>query len=713
MAGLKDPSQLSDEEILTQLKSANIVGYAEPSVLSNTPTKFADVAKNTVESLAKGSAKGIVDLIGGWESLYNYLKADQNPEAFKPQRILKGVKDLTGINLETAPYRTPYNIGSAGAPAAITTLAGVPGLFNVGKTTASRMGAGAGEFAAAGSLGVAAPLITESPLGQLAIQGTPYAAKGAFVGGRDVVRQPVGTFPSEAETRGLLSVGPMTPGELTGSRQQLATEARVAASPRAENVPVFRQTQSESVQNYLTNIFTRASQETLSPEQLTNSVVSSFNNYGKALSTTLRSDAARDFKAARGAGGTVGTQPIIDAATASLSKIPPETPGFESIKNSIGKIIDEYAIPAIPEQVTPSAIVTQAGTPASVNVTPAQAAQARQIDIDRLQKNLSAWGEAAWSGTADFGKGNIFEGVAPGQAKGIARAVLGGFKQSLDQAIDSGVPGAEQLKKARDKFSSNLDAINVYAERPLVEYFDKMPTQLVPEDVVTKLKNAKPSQRAILVDVLENNPDASKVLNTVRESVFNDVLTKSRVTGAAANQPDFNVGVTLSELSKKDNDFDFLFKTKQDKNDAILAMNYMKRVLQSETANAPTGLAGGAAYGITKAAGGSTQAANASKGLFDAIRDVVNNPVSFAQVLFDPNSKDALMALAKGKTTVEKITNATEKLGNVLGIATVRGLPMLTPEKATAESINAPAEGRVSVESLTDEQLMNLIQQQQ
>jgi hypothetical protein len=285
-------------------------------------------------------------------------------------------------------------------------------LFNVGKTTASRIGAGAGEFTVAGSLGAAAPLITESPLGQLAIQGTPYAAKGAFVGGRDVVRQPVGTFPSEAETRGLLSVGPMTPGELTGSRQQLATEARVAAAPRAENVPIFRQTQAESVQDYLTNIFKRASQETLSPEQLTNSVVSSFNNYGKALSTTLRSDATRDFKAARGAGGTVGTQPIIDAATASLSKIPPETPGFESIKTSIGKIIDEYAISAIPEQVTPSAIVTQAGTPASVNVTPAQAAQARQIDIDRLQKNLSAWGEAAWSGTADFGKGNIFEGVA-------------------------------------------------------------------------------------------------------------------------------------------------------------------------------------------------------------------------------------------------------------------------------------------------------------
>jgi len=711
----KDISQLSDEEILTQLKAANMIGYAEPSVLSTTPTKFADIAKNTVESLSKGSAKGIVDLIGGWESLYNYLQADKNLEAAKPARILKGIKDLTGINLETAPYRTPYNIGSAGAPAAITTLAGVPGLFNVPKAASvgQRIGAGAGEFAVAGTLGAAAPLITESPIGQLAIQGTPYAAKGTFVGGRDVVRQPIGTFPSEAETRGLLSVGPMTPGELTGSRQQLATEARVAASPRAENVPPFRQLQASSTQSYLDNLFKRSAQTAMNQDDLTKSVLTSFQNYGKALSSTLRSDAAKDFNAAKKAGGTVDTTPILDTVQQRLNGIDREIPGMDGLRNSLSRIIDEYAIPAIPETTTPSAIVGTSGKPASVTVTPGSPAQAQRIDIDRLQKNLSAWGQAAYTGTADFGKGNIFEGVAPGQAKGIALDVLKGFKTSLDNAIESGIPGAEQLKGARDKFALNIQKIDEFANRPLVQKFDvERASDLVPEKVIATLKNAPTSQRAVLLEVLENNPDASAILDTIRKSVFDDILTKSRVTGAAANQPDFNVGVALSELSKKDNDFDFLFKTKQDKNDAILSMNYMKRVLQSETANAPTGLAGGAAYGITKAVGGSTQTANASKGLFDAVRDVVNNPVSFAKVIFDPDAKDSLIALAKGKTTVEKLTNATEKIGNVLGVATIRGIPMLTPEKATAESINAPTEGNVSVESLTDEQLMNLLKKQ-
>jgi hypothetical protein len=49
-----------------------------------------------------------------------------------------------------------------------------------------------------------------------------------------------------------------------------------------------------------------------------------------------------------------------------------------------------------------------------------------------LQDNLAVWGEAAYSGKADFGKGNIFENVAPGKAKGIALSVLRWFKDSLD-----------------------------------------------------------------------------------------------------------------------------------------------------------------------------------------------------------------------------------------------------------------------------------------
>jgi hypothetical protein len=709
----KELKDMSTEE-LKQLYSSG-VGYADTkSVLDTSETSFKDAAINTLESVAKGSAKGILDLVGGWESLYNYLDAGKDASAFKPTRILGAVKNLTGVDLENAPYRTPYNISAAGSPAAVTTMLGVPGLFSVPQaaSTAQRIIPAAKEFAVAGTVGAATPFITESGLGQVAVGMTPYAIKGGYTALQNSAMRPKGTFPSQSETTGLLSVGPMTPGELTGSRQQLATEARVAASPRAENVPAFRQEQAISVKNYLENLFTRASDKAVDSDTLTTSVVSSFKNYGKALSTTLRSDAAKDFNAAKSAGGLVDTTPILDVVTKRLQGINPETPGYDGLKISLSKIADEFLIPEIKATSTPSAILGPEGTPAAVTVTPGTPAQAQKIDIGRLQKNLSAWGEAAYSGKADFGKGNIFEGVAPGQAKGIALDVLKGYRQALDDAISIGVPGADKLKIARDKFSTNIDKIEEFSKRPLTKYFDvDNPSELVPEKVSITLRDLPPSQRAILIDVMGNTVEGSQVLDTIRRTKFNEVLSKGEATGAAQNAPEFNIDVALKELNKKDGEFNFLFQQKSDLNDARLVANYMKRVLQSETGGAATGMAGSTAYALTKAGGGNTQLANASKELTDVLRDRITNPEIFSKILFDKDSKDALIALAKGKTTIEKLNSALTSIAKVGGVIAVRGGPMMSPEYAPGEAVNAP-NVPTGVEGMSTEELQRIYNQQ-
>ena len=707
-----EPKQLkdmSDEELRQYYRSG--VGYSDnKSVLDTTETSFKDIATNTLESVAKGSAKGILDLVGGWEALYNYLDAGKDASAFKPARILGAVKNITGVDLENAPYRTPYNISAAGAPAALTTMVGVPGLFTVPQTasTAQRLIPAAKEFAVSGTVGATAPFVTESGLGQVAIGMTPYLVKGGYTSLQSSAMRPQGAFPSVDETRGLLSVGPMTPGELTGSRQQLATEARVSASPRAQEVLPFRQEQAQSVNNYLDNLFTRASSKAVDSDTLTTSVVNSFKNYGKGLSTTLRSDAAKDFRAAKSAGGLVDTSPIIDTVQKRLMAIPSETPGMEGLRSSLGRIIEEYAIPATPPKTTASTIISESGQPVATTVTPGTPAQALKIDIDRLQKNLSAWGEAAYSGKADFGKGNIFEGVAPGQAKGIALDVLKGFRDSLDNAINSGVPGADKLKTARDKFSININKIEEFSNRPLTKYFDvENASQLVPETVSTKLRDLPPSQRAILIDVMGNTVEGSQVLDTIRRSKFNEVLSKGEATGAAQNAPEFNIDIALKELNKKDGEFNFLFQQKSDLNDARLVTNYMKRVLQSETGGAATGMAGSTAYALSKAGGGNTQLANAAKELTDVLRDKITNPEVFSRILFDTNSKDALIALAKGKTTLEKVNSAITAIGKVGGTTAVRAGPMLSPEYAPGEAVNAP-NVPAGVESLSDEELRRL-----
>jgi hypothetical protein len=698
-------SELSTEEIQRRLANNEYIGYAEKSVLDTSPTTFKDAVLNTLESVAKGSSKGILDLVGGWESLYNYLDAGKNAEAAKPTRILNAVKQITGINLESAPYTTPYNIAAAGAPAAAVTALGVPGLFRGGPISGP-----AKEFAVAGTVGAAAPLLTESPFGQLAIQATPYAAKGGFTTAQNIAMRPQGTFPSISDTQSLLNVGPLTPGQLTLNRQQLATEARVAASPRAEEAPGFFRTQAESVQKYLDDLFTRSAQKTLNPEDLTKSVVTSFQNYGKALSTRLRSDANKDFKAAKGAGGLVDTQPVLDVVQTRLQAIPPETPGFEGLRSALGRISDEFTIPEIPASVTPSTILGPTGQPVDVKVTPGTPAQAQKIDIDRLQKNLSAWGEAAYSGKADFGKGNIFEGVAPGQAKAISLDVLRGYKQALDNAIQNGVPGADKLVKARDNFAANIQRIEEFANRPLVKAFDvERATDLVPEQVLTKLKNAPESQRAILVNVLQNNPDASVILDTIRRSTFDDILNKAQAPGAAATAPEFNIDVALKELNKKESDFNFLFQSKQDLNDAKLVLNYMRRAVQSETGGAAMGMAGSTAYATTKALGGNTQLANATKELTDIIRDKITNSADFSSILFNPDSRDALLKLAKGRTTLGFVQDAARIVGKTVGISAVRAGPMLSIEQAPDEAINATQP--TGLENMTTEQIQQMLQQ--
>ena len=458
----------------------------------------------------------------------------------------------------------------------------------------------------------------------------------------------------------------------------------------------FKKAQAYDVESFLTNLFNKASDKTLSPPDAVQAVVSSFNNYGKSLSSRLRSDAAKDFSAAKGAGGLIDTTPIVSVIQSKLGEIPVEVKALDPVRNALQKIIDEYAIPATPSVTTPSTILGPTGAPASVTITPAIPASNLKINIDRLQKNLSAWGEAAYSGKADFGKGNIFEGVAPGQAKGIAISVLNGFKNSLDEAIDAGVPGADKLVDARDKFRQNIQKIEQFSDRPLTKAFDvQNVTDLVPEVELAKLKKMPPSQQQFLVEVMQNSPNSqvNEVLNTIRRMNFDDVLSVAQAKGGAINDPTFNINIALKELDKKSSDFANLFPNAKDATDARLAMNWMRRTLQSESAAGVPGIAAGDAYGITGALGGSARTRLQAREIIPLIRDIIASPKAFADVIYNPEYRKAMLDLSKPKTTLDKAIGATQTLAKALAIGGVRAGPMLEtvgPEMPSAEQETAP-----------------------
>jgi hypothetical protein len=674
-------ADISQQQALEELKKRGIV-VSEESVLEEKGTTFEEFKKGA-ESLLKGSAKGVVDLIGGWGNLYDYLNKSKDPSALSSAGILKGIRDLGGPDLlNIKGYKGAYEAGQAGAPAAALTAAGLPGLF-------SRTPLGvAGEFGVAGTTGMAAQQIApESPLAQLAIQASPYALRGGVLTAREALTRPAGQIPATIDD--LLRVGRMTPGEATGSRVQLATEARVEAAPSIEAKGTqFRQAQAQDVSSFLDSVFKRASSQAVSPEQATTTAFTAFNNYGKALTSQLRSQASKDFGAAKASGGKIDTTPVVSIVSEQLASIPPEVSALAPVRNALQKIIDEYSIPAQEAVITPSTILGPTGQPAFVSITPAVPAGLKEISIDRLQKNLSAWGEAVYSGKADFGKGNIFEGVAPGQVKGIALNVLRGFRDALDQASVEGVAGADKLIKARDNFKANLAKIEEYSNVPLTKYFDvETVSALTPEKVIDKLSKVTPSERKFLAEVLQNSPDGISVFDTVRRQQFNQVLTKASdaAAGAASDSPEFALNTALTELKKRKGDFDYLFTNSKDKADALLAMQYMQKVLKSESAGAAGGLKGGDVYSATRGLGGTSQTANLLKETAGLVRDIVANPNAFADVLFNSDTVKALKE-AQQASTVKKLTNVVVKLGDASSKFAPRVGPMVETTQPTDTS---------------------------
>lgn len=661
------------DEIQAELQKRGETTSTE-SVFDPTGTSFQEF-KKFAESSLKGLS-GLVDVVGGWGNLYDALKESKDPSAFSSTGIKQAISKLTGVNLQSIPgYRGAYQFVQAGAPAAALTAVGVPGLF--GKTA----GGVAGEFGVAGTTGLFAQQVApDSPLAQFTLQATPYVAKGGLktIGG--MITKPEGTFPSVSETQRLAEVGRLTPGELGLNRPQLATEADVESAPTSGQKPIqFRQAQAGDVESYLTTLFNKVSGKTLNPTQTTQEVFTSFANYGKSLTSKLRSDAKVDFNAAKNAGGMIDTTPVVDAITSKLGELNPEIAAFDTVKNAMQRIINEYSTPAVPAQNIPSTILNASGQPASVNVIPGSPAQNISINIDRLQKNLSTWGEAVYSGNANFGKGNIFEGVAPGQVKNISIAVLNGFREALDQAIANKVPGADKLVAARDKFKTNIARIEEFANRPLTKAFDKEKvTELVPEDVMRDLKAMPPSQRKFLIEVMQSNPNThvTDVLNSIRRSRFDDILSSAQVKGGAATDPTFNIKTVLTELNKKDSTLNDLFPFSKDLNQAKLAMNWMGRVLSSESPQM-AGMTGAEAYAFTGAAGGGAQARLASKEAIPYLRNLVANPADFADVIFNPNYRQAMVDLATEKTMTKKAINALATLAKGSAALTARAGGMM------------------------------------
>ena len=276
---------------------------------------------------------------------------------------------------------------------------------------------------------------------------------------------------------------------------------------------------------------------------------------------------------------------------------------------------------------------------------------------------------------------------------------MNGFRKSLDDAINNNVAGADKLVKARDKFKENIARIEVFSNRPLTKAFDVADvTELVPEKVIADLKKMPTSQRQFLVDVMQAHPNSQvvEVLNTIRREKFNDVLNAAQTKGGASTDPTFNIKAALTELDKKSNEFSDLFPNSKDSREARLAMNWMSRTLARESAGGIGGLSGADVYALTGAAGGSASTRLGLKELVPWLQRIVASPKDFADVIFNPDYRKAMIDLSTQKSTSKKALNALGTLTKGAATFGVRAGAMLETTQPQipqeAQTQNQPSE---------------------
>jgi hypothetical protein len=410
--------------------------------------------------------------------------------------------------VEQAIYRFTEGAAPAAAVASPAYLAGpVVGTLAVG---GAALVGGLSNLAAKG-------LFPESPTGQMLVGVLP----GLFTGGAGAIRRNVPSTqkPSVAEETGI----PMTGGQRTGSERLLRTEADVAKSEGG--APIFQRfglAQADSAEDFASKIQQFSANKNLTATDINKGVIDAVNYQNNRIVNKFRAQNRVNFAAAEKAAGkerifeTNGLNKTLDDQIAYYSA--------EGMPIELRQVADQLKSlkSQMSKQEQPSVILGADGQPASV--TPAQT---QKLTIAELQKNLESWGKAAKTGEFSMpgGTDNVFKGVAPGTVKGIARKVLNGFRDDLDTAVQGNVRGAKELSKARDDFKDGLKQLDSYAETPFVKKFMKdNPSALDPTETVQYLTQATPTERVVMLNLLESNrPDiVASLRNRTMQQVLDD-----------------------------------------------------------------------------------------------------------------------------------------------------------------------------------------------
>jgi hypothetical protein len=524
-----------------QRRSGTVTGGTRSVLAEPEQTTTLEETKRAVTALLKGSTKGIIDLVGGWGKLYDVIKDNKTPSALSGQGIVNAIAKAGGPDLmKIQGYKGAYDIGQAGAPAAVMSLmAPGSGLFNL--STPARTAAA--EFSTAGSLGMLSQQVAPQSAGaQVAIQTLPYLVKGGVTGLQSKAQQKkieeyqkllpskdANTF-SEFMLRGQGSSDPVVAADiarLSSSPKYLELITALNEGATAKALPATREPR-------------------LTPEQSKVGIIQSIQN---KLNGIRDSKADSLFEKAKGYGAGQG---LVDP-TITIGKIDEligrytaqATPNAERAVTVLTGIRDRlspsfnvegrgsytYSSPSTARDTLTNAPIPGAPVnytiPGSAGYTVNQGAQ--KLTVEQVQGLLSEFGKKASAGD------NLIKDLALSDERIISSAIFGGMKDDLAAATKSATGNDKAalnlLTTARDKVAKSSEAYREAIAQGLPAFLqNKTLAEISPEALFKEYTSLTPTQRATMRSWVGDTDQAA--LSVLDKQVFDNFVNSARKPNA-------------------------------------------------------------------------------------------------------------------------------------------------------------------------------------
>lgn len=168
---------------------------------------------------------------------------------------------------------------------------------------------------------------------------------------------------------------------------------------------------------------------------------------------------------------------------------------------------------------------------------------ANAINAKQLQNSMKEFGDMANGG------GNLIPEITDRKTRSaVGSRVLTALRNDLNEAIESGVEGADILRGARDQFAADSRLVDEYKSSVLAKVAGV--DQFTPEKVVNKIRNSEPTEIRRIAGTLRALDEGS--ISDLGKVFVADILDKSRssVGDIGASVPNISYAKFSTEFNK-------------------------------------------------------------------------------------------------------------------------------------------------------------------